>query len=445
MNMRKYIIFLMLFVSVFILSGVCAAQTIPTAPQQKNTSDPRAQLTLRPCKPPLPAGAVSSIVAQVNIAAVGDAIPHGMVLTSAEQANLKDSKGNSINHDGFDALFAGVRDELLTADIGFCNLESPVAPKTGKKTVPFMFNAPPEFLGALRATGITVVSFANNHVFDQSTKGFLESIEQLGSSSLTFLGAGKTCAEAAAPKMIDVKGIKLAFLGASQVFNYRPSRSPEKPCALELKEDLILSAVASARAQGAEMVILSVHWGEEYQIVPRKQDIELAHRLLDGGVDVILGHHPHVLQPVEVYLTHDGRITLVSYSLGNFIANQSRFYVYGLHPDKAGYPRDGVILRFAVVRKDYGNGRIRTELADLSAEPLWIDNNALERQRNNGPIDIRVVADDRAAAQARTQLEHEKDEKKILELKKRIELLEARRILAGAILGEDLLLEKPTN
>lgn len=223
------------------------------------------------------------------------------------------------------------------------------------------------------------------------------------------------------------------------MFNHRPSRSPEKPCVLELKEDLILPAVASARAQGAEMVILSTHWGEEYQIAPRKQDIELAHRLLDGGVDVILGHHPHVLQPVEVYLTNDGRITLVSYSLGNFIANQSRFYAYGLHPDKAGYPRDGVILRFAVVRKDYGNGQIRTELADLSAEPLWIDNNALERQRNNGPIVIRVVADDRAAAEARARVEGEKDEKKILELKKRIELLEARRKLAGAIIGEDLL------
>jgi hypothetical protein len=142
---------------------------------------------------------------------------------------------------------------------------------------------------------------------------------------------------------------------------------------------------------------------------------------------------------VEIYLTNDGRITLVSYSLGNFLSNQARFYVYGLHPDKVGYPRDGVILRFNVVRKDYGNGQVRTELADLSAQPLWTDNNAFEIQRKSGPIVIRIVANDRAAAEARAQLATEKDEKTILMLKKRIELLEARRKLVGAIVGEDLL------
>jgi hypothetical protein len=432
-------IFLFLRAGLFVLTGVCSAQNIPVSSQQRQAIDPRAQVTLQQCKPPVTTTPLSKILNEIQIAAMGDAIPHGMVLMSAEQADIKDADGSSLNHDGFDALVTGMRDELLAADIGFCNLEAPVAPKTGKKTVPFMFNAPPGFLAALTSIGINVVSVANNHVFDQSTKGFLESIEQLSSSPLTFIGAGKTCAEAASPKMIEVHGIKLAFLGATQVYNNRPSKSPDKPCVLELKEDLVLPAVAAARALGAEMVILSAHWGEEYQIAPRKQEIDLAHRLLDGGVDVILGHHPHVLQPVEVYLAKDGRNTLVSYSLGNFIANQSRFYVYGLHPDKAGYPRDGVILRFKVARKDYGNGQIRVELTDLSVQPLWLDNNALERQQKNGPIVIRVVANDRAAAEARTELVHEKDEKKILELKKRVELLEVRRKLAGAILGEDLL------
>jgi hypothetical protein len=283
---RGHVVF---FAAFFALASVCSAQHTPATLHPRQGTDPRAQVTVQPCKPQVVAPAVSKIVGQVSIAAVGDAIPHGMVLSSAEQANLKDTAGTSINHDGFDALFAGVRDELLPADIAFCNLETPVAPKTGKKTVPFMFNAPQGFLAALGTSGIDVVSVANNHFFDQSTKGFLESIEQLSSSSITFIGAGKNCAEAATPKMVEVNGIRIAFLGATQVFNYRPSKSPDKPCVLELREDVILPAVAKARAQGAEAVILSVHWGEEYQIAPRKQEIELAHRLLDGGVDVILG------------------------------------------------------------------------------------------------------------------------------------------------------------
>ncbi len=419
------------FVGFFIVASVGSAE------QRKE--DTRSQVTQPQCKSQVPATAFSKIVGQVQIAAVGDAIPHGMVILSAEQANLKGPDGATRNHGGFDELFASVRDDLITSDIAFCNLEAPVAPKTGKPTVPFMFNAPPDFLAALTSIGIKVVSVANNHVFDQSMKGFVESLEQLGSSPITFVGAGKNCAEAATPKIIAIKGIKLAFLAASQVFNFRPPKSPDKPCVLELKEDLIVPAVAQARAAGADMVILSVHWGEEYQTVPRQSEIELAHRLLDGGVDVILGHHPHVLQPVEVYRTKDGRNTVVSYSLGNFMANQARFYSYGLQPDRAGNSRDSVILRFKVVRKDYGNGQLQTELADLSVQPLWIENNALQRQQKDGPIIIKVMGIDKTLAKTRAELDQEKDAKKILELKKMIELLEARRKIIGAIVGEDLL------
>src|SRR5690606_12538216 len=146
---------------------------------------------------------------------------------------------------------------------------------------------------------------------------------------------------------------------------------------------------------------------------PRQAEIDRAHRLLDGGFDAILGHHPHVLQPVEIYETKDGRVGFVAYSLGNFISNQSRTYVHGVQPAKVGNTRDGLILRFAAVRKRYADGVIRTELADLRAEPLWTENNALARRRDPKlPAYIRVIRADAALEAARAALAGETAEER---------------------------------
>jgi len=93
---------------------------------------------------------------------------------------------------------------------------------------------------------------------------------------------------------------------------------------------------------------------------------------------VIVGHHPHVLQPVETYKTLDGRNTVIFYSLGNFLSNQSRTYVDGLMPDKDGDPRDSLIGLFSAVRKDYGPGGVRVELGRVGILPVWGENNRNE-------------------------------------------------------------------
>jgi poly-gamma-glutamate synthesis protein (capsule biosynthesis protein) len=90
---------------------------------------------------------------------------------------------------------------------------------------------------------------------------------------------------------------------------------------------------------------------------------------------VIVGHHPHVLQAVETYTTADGRNTVIFYSLGNFLSNQSRTYVDGLMPDSNGDPRDSMIGLFAVVKKDYGPGGVRVELGHVGILPVWGENN----------------------------------------------------------------------
>lgn len=378
------------------------------------------------------------ILATARIAAVGDLLMHETVKEAAKAANHKGPDGVSGNHEGYGALFEGVAAPLEKADLVFANLETPIAPTTNKGSRPFVFNAPPALLPALKEIGVGLVSFANNHVYDQGLAGFVETLDVLEAAGLPQIGAGKTCEEAERAKILEVNGIRIAFVGATMLFNENENRGRNRPCAFLLDEAAALREAKAAREAGAELVVLSAHWGVEYATAPREQEIALAHRLLDGGFDAILGHHPHVLQPLEVYETKDGRLTFVAYSLGNFISNQSRFFVQGVQPDKVGNTRDGVILWFSAVRKDYG-GEIRTEWAHLSADPVWTENNALARKTDKKLAPrVRVIHVDRRLAEAREQLATAGGEEAI-RLQKEIETLEARRRQAGWILGEDFL------
>ncbi len=431
----------------------CPAVTPAIRPEPAGEAPgPVAASAAAPTPAPTPAPVLPQAreVARVQFAAVGDVISHGDVLRSAEAADALGVDGKSVNHAGFSALLEEVRPDLAGHDLTFANLETPIAPDSGGRSVPFMFNAPPALVEALQAAGVNLLSFANNHVYDQRRAGLDESLRLLDATGVTYAGAGRTCADARRAKRVERNGIRMAFLATSTLYNQRLNRKADEACASEFDEAVVLAEVAAARKAGAEWVVLSIHWGDEYHTAPATETVELAHRLLEGGVDVILGHHPHVLQPVEIYRAADGRLGLVAYSLGNFLSNQSRFYVHGVQPAKMGNPRDGAILRFSVVRMDYGQGQVRTELADVSVQPLWTRNNALDRQRDADlPVIIRPEADDRSAAEIQARLACAKDPGGRVELMRRLRVVTERRAIAAGILGEDLLRdpiapEKPT-
>jgi poly-gamma-glutamate synthesis protein (capsule biosynthesis protein) len=419
--------------------------TPPPASQEKDALSPAGAVarSLSPGTPPSAAPRVPlpRVLARLNLAAVGDVLPHSPVLNSARAADRRDASGVSQNNDGFDDLLLGVRPALDGVHLAMANLETPVAPKTGKESRPFQFNAPEVLLAGLKATGFSMVSAANNHMYDQGVKGLRETLEVLTRSGLAFAGIAATCEEAYRPLIIEREGVRVAFLAAAQMFNVEP-KNPA-PCAAKLDEKKLIQSAKEAKAAGADAVVLSVHWGNEYQTAPRKEEIDTAHRLLDGGFDAIIGHHPHVLQPLEIYPAADGRLTFVAYSLGNFLSNQARFYAFGIEPIKNGNPRDGAILRFSIVKKDYGDGQTISELADLSVQPTWTENNARERLRDKKlPPNIRVVVNDERIEAARAELERldpAAEPRRALELKKAIEFYAARKAAAAAILGEDYL------
>ncbi len=399
-------------------------------------------------------------LAQVTFAVAGDVIPHEPVRAAAKAAGDGEP--------GWAALFSDVADVFEGADFGFVNLESPVAPEHSHGTKPFLFDAPVELPQALKASGIKIVSFANNHVMDQGWAGFVESRQHLKEIGLQFAGTSDNAATAWQPVITEANGIKVGWLGMTRWLN--GNRNPDKddqphvnffPYPGEANgapgadEARVLAAVKAARAQ-CDLLVISVHWGIEYATAPRPEDVDIAHKMLDAGATVIVGAHPHVLQPIETYKTQDGRDTLIFYSLGNFLSNQSRNYVDGLNPDSNGDPRDEMIGLFAAVKRDYGPAGVRLELGHVGMLPVWEDNNhnELAAGREKRTV-IKPVLIDREIPPLQARLDElnkaaqgsaglTADEKKeFIEATKRLKLLTDRRALILSRTGDDYAMAPP--
>lgn len=428
-----------------LLALLCACATAPRAP------GPAAPAT--PSAAPAPAApAPVRTESRLVLGAVGDVLMHEAVKESA--AAHRGAPG--VSDEGFGWLYQPVADLLAAPDITFANLETPIAPRTGRGSRAFVFNAPPAAVRALRSAGVDLVSVANNHLFDQGREGFLETLRELDAAGMQWVGAGPPPAEGG-PRLLSANGITLAFLAYARFFNDAGNECPRGttagPCtrAALLDPERAVTDVRAAAA-AADAVVVSLHWGDEYAAQPRAEDVALAHRLADAGALAILGHHPHVLQPVELYRRRDGATALIAYSLGNFVSNQSRLFVQGVTPDRAGATRDGVLLRIEVARRDYGRGVTRVELGAVEALALWTENDAVEIDRTREPRarpSIRVVSLDRALAEVRAELAAlpdpvpPADRPRYLKLRQREQLYQARRAAVAAAVGEDLLREAP--
>ena len=398
-------------------------------------------------------------VAQVSFAVAGDVIPHEPVRAEA----AADGEGAV----GWAALFSDVSDVFRGVDFGFVNMETPVAPAHSHGSKPFMFDAPVALIDGLKASGIKIVSFANNHVMDQGWPGFAETREHLRGEGMLFAGSGDTAAEGWQPVITEANGIKVGWLGMTRWLN--GNRNPDKNDQPHVNffpypgesggapgkdEAGVLEAVKQARAK-CDLLVVSIHWGVEYAPAPRPEDVQTAHKILDAGASVIVGHHPHVLQPVETYLTADGRNTVSFYSLGQYLSNQSRTYVADLMPDKDGDPRDALIGLFSAVRKDYGPAGVRVELGHVGILPVWGENNRNQLAAGHAKTTvIRPVLMDREMPRLQAQLDElnkmsaaapltAAQKQQFIEVTNQLKLLDDRRRLLLARTGDEYLADPP--
>jgi poly-gamma-glutamate capsule biosynthesis protein CapA/YwtB (metallophosphatase superfamily) len=214
---------------------------------------------------------------------------------------------------GYDYPFAAVKHELLSGDINIANLESPVARK-GEEFLEkkFRFRADPEVAAAIRRAGFNLVTLANNHSMDFGSVALLETMRHLKAAGIAWIGAGRNLAEAREMALYTVKGKRVAFLGYSLTQPEEFYATPLQPGTTPAIAGIYAKDIAAARKE-ADYVIVSFHWGTEGSNFAHAGQRSAAHRAIDAGADVVIGHHPHVLQGIERY--KDG---IIFYSLGNF-------------------------------------------------------------------------------------------------------------------------------
>lgn len=229
----------------------------------------------------------------------------------------------TMRKNGYDYPFAKIVDKLSQADITFANLETPLigTATSGKTTVggTTVFRGDVDFASALQRAGIDIVSLANNHIKDQGEKGIVSTLNALDAAQVRHVGAGKDLSEARSLTIIETQGIRVGYLAYNDAdvvpvsYHATDVQSGSHIMDIErLQEDVL-----RARPQ-VDILIVSMHSGTEYVTAkPNQRQVSFAHAAIDAGVDMVVGHHPHVLQPLEIY-----KGKYIAYSLGNFIFDQ---------------------------------------------------------------------------------------------------------------------------
>lgn len=233
-----------------------------------------------------------------------------MILTRGVKSSIDKNFGGD-----YSKLFENLG-ELKEADILFANLEGDVSDKGNNVGSKYSFRMDPIVLPAIKEAGFDIVSFANNHVGDWNMTAFKDTLDKLGENGILKTGAGINKEDAENPTIIEKNGIRFGFLGFSDVGPNWLKATKDKAGILLANDERFEEIIQNAKTK-TDVLIISIHFGEEYKLVHNKRQEDLAHRAIDSGADLIIGHHPHVMEDIEKY---NGK-TIV-YSLGNFIFDQ---------------------------------------------------------------------------------------------------------------------------
>lgn len=217
---------------------------------------------------------------------------------------------------GWEYIFAEVAPHLNQIDLTFANLESPIGDKGHFIN---MFQAPPEAMAGLVYAGLDVVSLANNHTLDYHHAGMFETMRLLDKHQIAWVGAGENLDGARVPLIKEVNGVKIGFLAYTEMW-FVHAREPiswratdDEPGVVPAELSIISQDIKRLQ-ESVDCVIVSIHWGKEYDSKANEEQERLARAMIDSGADIVLGHHPHVLQGIEFY-----KRGVIAYSLGNFV------------------------------------------------------------------------------------------------------------------------------
>jgi poly-gamma-glutamate capsule biosynthesis protein CapA/YwtB (metallophosphatase superfamily) len=327
----------------------------PTPSETKQTAPLPTTISM-----PTPSPSPAPQEVRVTLAAVGDIILHKDVIDGGLV-----SGSNPATYD-FNPIFQYVKPILAAADLTLANYEGTLA-GSPYRGYPF-FCAPDQIADALLDTGIDGVWTANNHTLDRGLAGVIRTAKVFRDRGFEVVGTRHDLS-AATDVVRDVGGIRIGLMAytfetigteTQKALNGNPmpaaadplidSFNPYRQAAYEKDIKAMIARAAALRTQGAEIICLSLHWGDEYHTRSNSYQRKLAQRLADAGIELIIGHHPHVLQEIDVLQSATtGKPALVFYSLSNFLHNMS----YETHGSN-GNAQDAVIARIHLLRKENG-------------------------------------------------------------------------------------------
>ncbi|GHV16399.1 capsule biosynthesis protein [Clostridia bacterium] len=288
--------------------------SVSQSPPPSETPTPTPTPTPPPTPTPTPNPA-----ARIQMA--GDILLHGYLLNAAKVGDSYD----------FVPYWADIK-PYIDGDLSICNMEGPVDAFGGNEKISTYprFNAPIEILDALKYAGFDALVTANNHAYDRAFDGLVKSRENLENAGFLVTGTNGTQEQYDEYLIVDLNGVKVGLIAYSELDNGLGGIIPEEKRKFAMRKFNIGTAdvekmaadMAECRKQGADMIILSLHWGVEYANKPGDAAVAMARALAENGADVVMGNHSHCVQPIEWTETTRGK-RLIIYSLGNFFVDQN--------------------------------------------------------------------------------------------------------------------------
>ncbi|WMM25317.1 CapA family protein [Tissierella sp. MB52-C2] len=267
-----------------------------------------------------------------------------------------------INKNGFNYPWDRVKEYFQNDDITIGNLETSITTKGQKwPDKQFNFRSDPRNIKAMEEAGIDIVSLSNNHSLDYGYDGLMDTLKYIDNSKIKRVGGGYNKKDAINGTIVEKNGIKVGVLGFSRVVPDVKWYATDKRAGIVGAYDPHIEEVTDRvmeMKKEADIMVLAIHWGVERSDTPRKQEMDLAKRLIDSGVDIVMGHHPHVLQGVEIYKGKP-----IFYSLGNFVFGTS-----------TEITSNTMIAQVNLINKNIDNIKI-IPCEIVSGRPIPLDNN----------------------------------------------------------------------
>lgn len=340
-------------IAVLILSILSGCSSIYTQPEASQT-DIDENVTREELTPTLeqPPETVEKNT-EIDILFAGDIMLHMPQINSAKV---------SFGYD-FTLPFQYVKPYVEKADFAIANIETSFSDKDKPFSGFPLFNSPVEILDAIKLTGFDLLSTANNHVLDQGKDGIIKMIDEIDKRELLYVGTSK---DIYTPyRIVDVEGIKIGIMTYAFYLNGLNSRltDDERGRMINVfEEKRAIKDIENAKADGAEFIILFLHWGNEYQTTASDYQRQTAKTLAENGADIIIGSHPHVIQDSETIDVGNKKVN-VFYSLGNFYSNQRKETMGN------SLTEDGAMLNLHIVKDNLSN---EVKLERVTPIPTWV-------------------------------------------------------------------------